>query len=202
MKTFRNCSPKSNARHFTQPPKLSPTKTQDSDDELDDAAVAAVADAAEWGADDATIAAIADGALEAKEWEGDFDEATAAIIAAAEVRRSQSATVRMAVAADPSRSPPTRRGPFQDRPPIPKPLPQPVASTSTPPARSSPLTLTEAQAIGPWMTWTLFPDACLRTPVRLTPRPLPNEELSPPPLPYYSRLSSKALGKRKLPPTE
>ena len=164
------------------------------DADLDDAAIAAIADEA---VEDATAAAIADAAIaeakEKKEWaDVDIDEATAATIAAAEERRTQSATVRMAMAADPSRSPPSRRGPFQDRPPVPKPLPQtpqPVIST----ASSSALTLAEAQAIGPWTTWTLFPDACLRTPVRL----------SPPPLPYYRpTLSSKALGKRKLPPTE
>ena len=91
-------------------------------------------------------AAIADAAIaeakDKKEWaDVDIDEATAATIAAAEKRRSLSATVRMAIAADPSRSPPSRRGPFQDRPPPPKPLPQPVVSISTPPASSSALTL-------------------------------------------------------------
>ena len=175
------------------------------DAHLDDAAIAAIADEA---VEDAAAAAIADAAIaeakDKKEWaDVDIDEATAATIAAAEKRRSLSATVRMAIAADPSRSPPSRRGPFQDRPPPPKPLPQPVVSISTPPASSSALTLAEAQAIGPWTTWTLFPNACLRTPVRLTPRSLPMEDLSPPPLPYYRpTLSSKALGKRKLPPTE
>jgi len=70
---------------------MSPTKAyvDFNDDALDDATIAAIADAAEWGADDKTIATIADGALEAKEWEGDFDDKTAAIIAAAEERRNQ-----------------------------------------------------------------------------------------------------------------
>ena len=181
------------------------------------------ADKDDWGAelDDKTMDAIAS---EHDFDHEDLDDATAATIAAAEARRNLSTAVKMAMAEDPSRSPPTRRGGFQDHPPIPKPLPQtpqprlvkPAAETvstpttmsmahyvtkyatkgeesRTPPASSSALTLAEAQAIGPWMTWTLFPDAK----VRLTPRPLPMEELSPPPLPSNTP-SAKALGKRKL----
>ena len=113
-----------------------------------------------------------------------------------------SSAVKMAIASDPSRSPPTRRGGFQDHPPTPKPLPQtPQPTIITPPAtsrafRSSALTLADAKAIGPWTTWTLFPDA----EVQLTVRSLPLEELSPPPLP--STPFSKALGKRKMPPSK
>ena len=132
----------------------------------------------------------------------DIDEETATVIAGAEERRSLSTAVKMAMASDPSRSPPTRRGGFQDHPPTPKPLPQtPQPTITTPPAssrafRSSALTLADAKAIGPWTTWTLFPNAK----VHLTPRPLPMEDLSPPPLP--STPFSKALGKRKMPPSK
>ena len=40
-------------------PPMSPTKKFDADSDDDDATVAAIADAAEWGADDNTIAAVA-----------------------------------------------------------------------------------------------------------------------------------------------
>ena len=48
---------------------MSPTKQFDADSDDDDATVAAIADAAEWGADDKTIAAVADAAIEVKEWD-------------------------------------------------------------------------------------------------------------------------------------
>ena len=114
---------------------MSPTKVHaDSDDDaLDDAAVAAIANAAEWGADDKALAAIADAAVEDKqEWDAELPEDVKAYVEMNERRAYKepseepqpSAAVQIAIASDRSRSPPTRRGGFQSHPPIPKPLPQ------------------------------------------------------------------------------
>ena len=137
---------------------MSPTKQAGSDDELDDA----------------TKTFIAAYELAEKEWQADLDDADKAAIddavdesthipesVVAEIHMNERraykepseepqpwAAVQMAIAADRSRSPPTRRGGFQSHPPIPKPLPQTPAPRIAYTPRTEPPTT---------MQWTLSP---------------------------------------------
>ena len=171
---------------------MSPTKVHaDSDDDaLDDAAVAAIANAAEWGADDKALAAIADAAVEDKqEWDAELPEDVKAYVEMNERRAYKepseepqpSAAVQIAIASDRSRSPPTRRGGFQSHPPIPKPLPQIPAPriAYTPTATPEP------------KRWTLDPSTNCRIGLSQ-----PLEELSPPPIALYD--SGWVAGRRVL----